>query len=293
MLNSSSLSTTELPGSERVARTVKPPQHSAWVRNRELLLELLRRDLRSRHRGSGLGAAWSLLNPLLYMMVYTVVFSNFLRFRIPGAPYPVYLLSGLLAWNFFAQAVTYSAGSVLGNGSLVKKVAFPWILLTISAVLAAFVNYSISLLLLLPLVIYFHVVLGPALLAVPLVALVTLALAMGISLLVAAGNVYFRDVEYLLNIVLQVGFFLTPIIYSFDTVAGANVTHKGLGRYLPWLLYLNPMTWVATSFQDIIAFNRWPSHAAGLLYTTVAAVALLALGLLVFSRLQVRFAEEL
>ena len=282
-----------MPGSQLAAGTVRPREHSAWVRNRELLLELVRRDLRSRHRGSGLGAAWSLLNPLLYMIVYTVVFSNFLRFRIPGAPYPVYLLSALLAWNFFVQAVTYSAGSVLGNGSLVKKVAFPWILLTISAVIAAFVNYLISLALLIPLLIYFHVSVGLPLLAVPLVALLTFALATGLSLLVAAGNVYFRDVEYFLNIVLQVGFFLTPIIYSFDTVTNAHVTHGGVGRFLPWLLYLNPMTWVATSLQDSIAFNRWPTHLAGLAYTTAVAAGLLALGLLVFSRLQVRFAEEL
>ena len=227
------------------------------------------------------------------MLVYTVVFSNFLRFKIPGAPYPVYLLSALLAWNFFAQAVTYSAGSVLGNGALVKKVAFPWILLTISAVLAAFVNYMISLVLLIPLLIYFHVAVGLPLLAVPLVALVTLALATGLSLLVAAGNVYFRDVEYLLSIALQVGFFLTPIIYSFDTVANSQLTHKGFGRFLPWLLYVNPMTWVATAFQDCIAFNRWPTHLGGLLYTTAVAAALVGLGLLVFARLQVRFAEEL
>src|SRR5258708_36055729 len=100
-------------------------------------MELLRRDLKSRYKGSSLGAFWSLLNPLLYMLVYTVVFSHFMRFKVVGAPYPVYLLSGLLAWNVFSQSLTFSAAGVLAYGSIVQTVLFRWVLLTRSAVLAA------------------------------------------------------------------------------------------------------------------------------------------------------------
>jgi len=109
-----------------------------WIRHRNLLGELVRRDLKSRYRGSRLGILWSLFNPLVFMVIYSVVFSQFMRFGVSGgAPYPVYLLSGLLCWNFLAQALTGSVHSILGNASIVKKVAFPWVLLTLSAVLAA------------------------------------------------------------------------------------------------------------------------------------------------------------
>ena len=263
------------------------------AQSRELLLELLRRDLKSRYKGSSLGAFWSLLNPLLYMLVYTAVFSHFMRFQVIGAPYPVYLLAGLLAWNFFGQAITFSAGSVLGNAAIVKKVAFPWVLLPMSAVLAAFVNYVISLALLVPLVIYFHVSLGAPLLITPLILLITLGFALGLALLVASANVFFRDVEYLINIALQVWFFMTPIIYQLDSVLNVPGSGSLLGRTLRAALYLNPMTWVVSGFQDVIAFDRWPQHPVGILYSAGTAIAALALGSFVFHRLRPRFAEEL
>jgi ABC-type polysaccharide/polyol phosphate export permease len=205
----------------------------------------------------------------------------------------VYLLSGLLAWNFYAQAVIFSAGSVLGNGSIVKKVRFPWVLLTLSAVLAAFVNYVISLALLVPLVIFFHVSLGLPLLVAPMIALITLVFALGVGLLVASANVFFRDVEYLINIALQVWFFMTPIIYQLDSVLHTPGSDSFLGRALQVVLYANPMTWVVSGFQDAIAFDRWPQHPTGLLYSTLVALVALAVGSWVFHRLRPRFAEEL
>jgi lipopolysaccharide transport system permease protein len=265
----------------------------AWARNRDLLGELVRRDLRARYRGSNLGILWSLFNPIIYMAIYSVVFSQFMRFPIKGAAYPVFLLSGLLAWNFFSQALLTSINSVLGNAAIVKKVAFPWVLLPLSAVIAAFINYLISLVLLIPVAIIFRAQLGLPLLALPLLVLLTFTLALGLSLLVAAGNVYFRDLEYLLNIVLQVGFFLTPIIYSMDAIGHALASNSLKAEVFGAALRLNPMAWVATSFQDVIAFNRWPTQLLGLLYSGVFSLVVLALGLVVFGRLQGRFAEEL
>jgi ABC-2 type transport system permease protein len=265
---------------------------SAWGRNRGLLAELVRRDLSARYRGSRLGILWSLFNPLVYMIVYSIVFSQFMRFPIKGAPYPVYLLSGLLAWNFFSQALVASVNSILSNASVVKKVAFPWVLLTLSAVLAAFINYLISLLLLVPVVLIFNIPLGSSLALLPLIVLMMFALALGLGLLVAAGNVYFRDIEYLLNIVLQVGFFLTPIIYSLDTIT-PKAGHGLKADVFFTVLRLNPMAWIAVSFQDVIAFHRLPQHWQGLLYSAVVSFAMLLLGLLVFNRLQGKFAEEL
>lgn len=284
---------------------------AGWARHRGLLLELVRRDLQSRYRGSRLGIAWSLLNPLVYMLVYSLVFSTLMKFNVSGTQYPVFILSGLLAWNFFTQAITGSVNSVLGNATLVKKVAFPWVLLTLSSVLAAFINYLISLVLLVPMVLFFKVPLTWALLALPLLALIMFALALGLSLLVAAGNVYFRDIEYLVTIVMQVWFFATPIIYS---LTGHDHKVDAAGRAIPDttgiiyridhspntlaplfkpVLYANPMTWIESAFQDVIAFHQWPEHWLQVGLVGVFSALMLAFGLAVFNRLQGHFAEEL
>jgi lipopolysaccharide transport system permease protein len=288
------VATSDLPRSGRLAGSRLTAARSAWARNRDLLSEFVRRDLKARYRGSRLGILWSLFNPLVYMVIYSVVFTQFIRFPIQGATYAVYLLSGLLVWNFFSQAMIGSVNSILGNATVVKKVAFSWVLLPVSSVISALINYLISLVLLVPVLLYFHSGVGFPLLVLPLLVVIVFVLAMGLGLLVAASNVYFRDVEYLLNIALQLGFFLTPIIYSLEAITqrlhGPNDFKV---RFFYSVLSANPMAWIATSFQDAIAFNRWPTHPLGLLYSAgFSAVALLA-GILVFNRLQGRFAEEL
>jgi lipopolysaccharide transport system permease protein len=276
------------------ARVLSDAPRTAWARNRELLRELVRRDLQARYRGSTLGIAWSLLNPLVFMIIYSIVFSTIMRFPTPGVKYPVFLLSGLLAWNFFSQGLSGSINSVLGNAALVKKVHFPWVLLTISAVLAAFVNYLISLLLLVPLMIVLQVPAGLSLVFLPVLVLLTLAITMGLSLMVAAGNVYFRDIEYLVTIVLQVMFFATPIIYQLENIeARARASRSPLAPVFQYVLYANPLTFLETSFQDVIAYHRWPQHWLGLGYAGTVALLSVAVGVWVFNRLQPRFAEEI
>jgi ABC-2 type transport system permease protein len=290
------LATSELPSTALLGGN-RAAQPRGILRYRELLRELIRRDLQSRHRGSALGNLWSLLNPLLYMLVFTAVFSHFGRFNV-GAPYPVFLMSSMLAWNFFNQGVIYAMRSVTDNGTLVKKVAFPWLLLTLSAVVAAFVNYLISLVLLIPLVLLFHVPLDAPLLLAPILAILTFALSLGLGMLVATGNVFFRDVEHILTIVLQAWFFLTPIIYPLCVPHGdcPASTKPDTGFHLfRFVVDINPMTWVAVSFQDVIAFHRWPpaDHLVGLAYATGVALLLLGTGIFVFMRAKARFAEEL
>ncbi len=260
--------------------------------NRERLRQLVRRELTARYRGSVIGVAWSLLNPVVYMIVYTVVFSKFMRFNIPGTPYPVYLLSGLLAWNFLTQSISASVNSVLGNAVLVKKVAFPWIMLTVATVISAFVNYAISLILLAPLLIFFHVPVSPALALLPVVTAVLFAFALGLSLGLAAANVYFRDIEYLTMIAIQVWFFMTPVIYQLDQILAASHGSR-LFTIFRWILYVNPMTWVVSAFQDVIAFHRWPTHRLGLVYAAAVGALALGAGIALFNRLSRRFAEEL
>lgn len=290
------MAVSELPA-QAGARARRPVQPSASRRNWELLRELVRRDLQSRHKGSTLGAGWSLLNPLLYMAVYTLVFSTIARFPTP-VPYPVYLMPALLAWNFFAQGLSYSANSVYGNATLVKKVAFPWILLAVSSVTAAFINYLISLLLLVPLLLIYHIGVGAPLLLVPVIGLVIYAMALGFGLLLAAGNVYFRDIEYLLGILLTLWFFLTPVVYPIAKVGGLDLsfftTHNVHDIHLgKWVVYANPVTHLTTAFQDTIAVHSWPANPVGLLYSCIVAAVALIAGVWVFLRVQGGFAEEL
>ena len=291
------MATSELnrPAGLPAARLQLPGR--AWIRHRNLLGELVRRDLKSRYRGSNLGVLWSLFNPLLYMIIYSIVFSLFMRVRVVGAPYPVYLLSGLLCYNFLSQALTGSCQSILANASIVTKVAFPWVLLTMSAVLANFVNFLISLLLLVPVLLILKVPMGPSLLLLPVVLAILFMLAMGLGLVVAAANVYFRDVEHLLGIILQLGFFMTPIIYSLSTITdlitGKNGTTSTRAELFYGVIRLNPMTWVVGASQDVLAFHRAPQHWQGLLYAAVLSLVALGVGIRVFNRLQSHFAEEL
>ena len=271
----------------------RAPQSGPWARHLELLWELVRRDVRARYRGSVLGIGWTLLNPLVFMLVYALVFGSLLKVQGPsGKPYLVFLLSGLLAWTFFQQALVMAASSIIANAGVVRKVAFPWMLLTVSTVTAALVNFLISLVLLVPFLIASHSPVGLPLLALPGLIVVTFGLCLGLGLMLAAGSVYFRDLQYIINLATMVWFYLSPVIWPLSRYQGF-FGHGKLGLLAHAIVYANPMTWVVVSFQDIFVFNRWPQHWHGLIYTTVLAVALIWIGLLVFRRLRRRFAEEI
>ena len=257
-----------------------------------MLLELVRRDVKSRYRGSFLGVAWTLLNPLIFMIVYSLIFGQFLKVHYPGGSPTVFILSGLLAWTFFSQALTMATTSIVGNAALVRKVAFPWVLLSISSVIAALVNYAISLVLLVPFMILAHKGIGVPILAVPVLVAVTFALSLGLGLMLAAGNVYLRDLQYLVTLGTLIWFYVTPIIYPWSLVA-SKFGHHGLeGVAAHVALYANPMTWVVLGFQDVFVYDRWPQHWHGLGYALVVSLLSIWLGLRVFRRLRRRFAEE-
>jgi ABC-type polysaccharide/polyol phosphate export permease len=149
----------------------------------------------------------------------------------------------------------------------------------------------ISLVLLVPFLLYYKISPGPPLILLPTLVMVVAGLCFGFGCFVAATNVYFRDVQHLIGIVLQMGFFMTPIIYPLSAVATSRLS--GAGPILKALVYANPFTWVATSLQDIIAYRRWPHHGVGLGYSAAIALALTLTGAWYFQRAQRRFAEEL
>jgi ABC-2 type transport system permease protein len=271
----------------------------------ELLAELVRKDLRVKYKNSALGFVWSLANPLLYLAVFTLVFSVFLDNGISW--FAVLFMSGLLVWNFFNLATLSATGAVVGNANLVRKVRFPRIVLPLSSVGFAGVHFVLQMLVFLVfLVPAYPWAFGPQLwLAVPALA-VAVAFTVAMSLLASALNVRYRDVEHLLEIALLAWFWLTPIVYRVALVQERFSS-------VPWLfkVYMaNPMAAVVVAMQR--AIYRFPvtrtekgellrilpedGYAFYLRWLGVAAVislVLLAIGLWAFRRLQADFAEEL
>lgn len=245
----------------------------------ELLSNIVVRDLQTRYRGSVLGVFWSLLNPLLLMLVYTLVFSVIVRINIQ--PYPIFLLSGLVPWNAFAQSLTTATTSVTDNAGIVRKVYFPLEILPLSTVLATSVHLLISLGLLAILTIIFGVGLGITVLFLPLLIILQILFTVGVSWLLAAGQVYFRDVQYFLSVLITIWFFGTPVVYSLDLVP-----HR-----LRPLFEANPMTWLVSSYQDVWFHRRAPGtiHVVGF---AIIALVVASLGLAAYRRMSLGFAEE-
>jgi len=266
----------------------------------ELLTELVRKDLKVKYKNSTLGFIWSLANPLLYLAVFTLVFTQLLDNGIQA--FPVLFMSGFLVWNFFNLATLSGTGSVVGNANLVRKVRFPRVVLPLSSVGFAGVHFVLQLGVLLALLaVFYRDAFGPQLvLLVPALAVVTV-FATAMALLASALNVRFRDVEHLLEVILLAWFWLTPIVYPVTFVRDQLAAS-------PWLfrLYMaNPMAGVVTAMQRAIYVHPvaggreiLPSGGYGFYLTWLGvagaiALALLALGLWTFRRLQADFAEEL
>lgn len=245
-------------------------------RYRELIWALALKELRIRYKRSSLGFLWALLNPLLMMLILTAVFSTVMR--IPVRDYAVFLISALLPWTFFSQALTYSAESIVGNGELLKKVAVPKSVFPIAAILSNSINFVLSLL---PLIVILSLLRFPfhgtwAFLPVPFLALIFFT--MGCGFIFAAANVYFRDVSHIVQLLLSAWFYLSPVIYSLDFVPA---------RFQPFFR-LNPMFYLLNDFRDLIYYGALPSWAAISASLGIGAVVL-ALGYAVFARYQDSF----
>jgi ABC-2 type transport system permease protein len=270
---------------------------------RELLVGLVRKELKVKYKNSALGAVWSMLNPALYLVVFYVVFQIFLKSGIPK--FAIFLLSGLLVWNFFSTALMGATTSVVANAALVKKVSFPREVLPLAPVGAAIVHFFLQGIVLALALALFRYEASPkfALLLPPaMVALVLFTAALGI--LLAALNVTLRDMQHLLELSLVAWFWMTPIVYPFRLVADRLEDRS-------WLMFLNPITAIVLAFQRAI-YNRvdavggdgkvtniLPAESSLSWYLMhigiVAAIglALLVVALTIFGRLEGNFAEEL
>lgn len=270
------------------------------LRSRELVASLVRRELASKYRLTALGHLWSLGNPLAIMAVYTVVFSYIMRVQPePGDPsgldsYALWLLCGLLPWAYFVSVVNGGIGTVVGNAALIKKVAFPRSALVVSSSLAMLCTWLIEMTLL---VAVLTLAGGAALLWVPLVLVFMVLLwlfATGVALVLSIANVYFRDLQHLVVILLQVWFFLTPVLYPVSLVqAQSQATGPVVGQVTVLDLYhLNPMTGFAVVFRTLLYDNRAPSLAEAATCVAWSAAALVV-GTWVFQRYEKGLAEAL
>jgi len=253
---------------------------SEALRHRDLLLLLVQKDLKVKYKGTALGFIWSLLNPLLMMIVYSVVFSVLVRFQVHN--YPIFLLSGLLPWNAFSLSLQAASTSLITNSNLVRRVHFPLEFLPLTSVLSGVVNLVMSFGILVVFALVFRQPLGLPLLMLPVLVMLQLVFTSGVCLCLSALLVYFRDIEYLIGVGLTAFFFLTPVIYPLSAVGKSQVGY---------LLNFNPMTWLITGYQAIWHDNAWPDPTF-LVALAVASIAMLLFGRWVFRRLQGRFAEE-
>ena len=262
---------------------------STYRSTRELLTHLTLRELRSKYKRSFLGWAWSLLNPLATMVVYTIVFRLFFRASPPQGVnglnvYSLFLLCALLPWSFFSMSVMGSIGAVIGNASLIQKTYFERKLLPAANVLSNLVSHAIEMAMLTLVLLAFGDWQAVAFLPMTVVLMLVMGVfGFGVGLLVSALNVYFRDVEHFMNIFLLVWIYLTPVIYP--------ITQPGVQKYIT-ILKLNPMTEMTECFRAVLYYGRFPT-ATQFGYFAGAALVALAVGWSVFSRLQDRMAEEL
>ncbi|MGC9333384.1 MAG: ABC transporter permease [Anaerolineae bacterium] len=259
------------------------------VQYRELIRNLVIRDLKVRYKNSALGVLWSLLNPLLMTLVFTVVFTIMIPSEIDA--YPVFFMCGFLPWSFLASSVTGATNSIVGNAHLIKKVYFPREILPVAEVLSNLVNFLVALIVLFALMLAYGVRLTPAALTLPLIILTQTMFILGLSLLLATANVFYRDTQHILEVLMQAWFFLTPIFYPI-TILPPDAQILGLTVDVQlWLRRLNPMASLVASYRDVL-YRGEPTGLDFFLRTLVTCLVILVIGYLLFYRFSRVFGEE-
>ena len=247
---------------------------------REMIYSLVRKDLRTRYKGSVLGFFWTFLNPLLQLIVYSIAFSYIMRVQMDN--YYMYMFVGLLPWIFFCTSVQGGAMSIMSGSDLIKKIYFPRLVLPIATVTGAFVNMLFSMMVMFAALFVSGIGVSKYIVYMPLLLLLLYSLGLGLAFIFSACNVYLRDLEHILGIITMSMFYVTPVIYPISMVPE---------RFLHYF-YLNPMVPMVTAFQDILYYQRAP-HMDTLLGVVGYAVAFIVIGFIVFQKLQRNFVEEL
>lgn len=246
---------------------------------RELLKTNVKKEIRGKYKGSFLGVLWSFLNPLLMVLVYALVFSVILKQDIPN--YVIFLIVGVIPWNFFTTVIMQGTNCIWINGGIIKKVYFPREILPVSVVLAGLVNFLISCVIIFIFVLFSGIGFSIHLVWLPLIAILQTLFSLGLLFILSAVDVYVRDVEYLMNFLISLLFYATPIVYTVDLFPES----------VRWILYLNPMTHFIDAYRSIFYYQTAPSLMS-ILYISLFAVFFLVFGYMIFRKLEKGFAEE-
>jgi ABC-2 type transport system permease protein len=266
--------------------------HIISKQNRALLSELVRTDFKLRYQGSILGYAWSLLRPLLLFLILYVIFVQFLKFGADIPHFPIYLLLGIVLWTFFADMTSQSLGSIVGRGDLIRKIRIPRWIIVLSASVSALINLGLNMIIIVVFMLFDHIDLLQTSLWLPVILIEIYILGLGLSLLLAAAFVKYRDLSYVWEVILQAGFYITPILYSMTLIKNTEY-HK--------LLLLNPM---GQAIQDaryalishspnVITIDRAFNNDLVRLAPVAFCVVVLILGVLYFRKEAKSFAENL
>lgn len=250
-------------------------------RYRELFYFLAWRDILVRYKQTAIGIAWAVIQPLLTVVVFTVIFGRLAELPSGDAPYALLTLTGVLPWQFFANAISQSSGSVVGAQNMVQKVYFPRLIIPVSATLSGVIDFAITLAMLFVLMLWFGVEFRAGLLLLPLFALLALLAALSVGILMSAVNVKYRDVKYIVPFIVTMGLYVSPVGYMSDVVPDG------------WrLLYsLNPMVGVIDGFRWAVLGDGFTPYWPGMALSMLVVFALLAAALVYFRNTERTFAD--
>ncbi len=247
---------------------------------RDLLVQMVKRDLVLRYKQTFMGAAWAVFMPLVNTVIFTFIFTRIARVDV-GMPYPVFAYSGLVAWNLFASSLRFSIVSLTSNIPLVTKVYFPREIFPISTVLVCLIDFAIANGVLLLVMLYYGIAPSAAIVYLPAVLLVHLTFTVGISLYVAMANLFYRDVKYLFEVILAAWMFATSVLYPVSMMGGRTAK----------VLHLNPMTPIIEGYRGVMITGEHP-FTVWFALAAIVSLVLLGSGWIVFHRAEYSFAER-
>jgi len=264
------------------------PQHG-WIplnlgdlwRYRELLLFSVWRDMKLRYQQTALGVAWAVIQPVLTMVIFTVIFGHFAKIPSEGVPYPVFSFTALLPWTFFAYALSQSSLSLVANNNLISKVYFPRLVIPVASTLSGLIDFGIAFVVLVVLMLIYGIHPTVAVLALPLFLALALLAALAVGIWLSALNVEYRDVRYAMPFLTQIWMYATPIVYPLSLIKN---------RYAQIIFSLNPMTGVVDGFRWAVLGTNTFDTIPILVSTFVAVVGLFG-SLVYFRRMEREFAD--
>lgn len=248
---------------------------------RELLYQMTRRDLLLRYKQTIMGVGWAVLMPLTNTAVFSVIFMRIAPLDT-GVPYPLFAYTGLAAWNFFAASTRFAVASLTSNPQLVAKVYFPREVFPFSAVIVSLVDFSVSFVVVAILMTYYGVMPTATMLFLPVIIAVHVMVTAGCAMLLAVGNLFFRDVKYLFEVVISIAMFATSAVYPVSRIGGSLGT----------VFAANPMTIIIDAYRDVLLFGRLPA-ASPFAITALVSVVFFMWAWFTFHRAEFKFAENI